>query len=486
MADDEALSRRVLEATACFAGGPDGLSRNVRLILEEGRIARLEPGEPASPRRTLVLPALVNAHDHARPTASSFGALNLPLETWILRSALGTPVDPYLQAAASLARAVRGGCAAMMIHYTRPSGLMPVPDEAVQIAKAAGDVGIRLAFALSVRDQNPLVYGDAAPMLYAMPASDRQTIEALFMPAPPRPEAYIALVEEIASRISGPMVDVQLGPAGVQWCSRPLLEAIARHSEATGQRIHMHLLETKYQRAWADRAFPEGVVQYLADIGFLSPRTTLAHAVHARPEELDLIARHGARIITNFSSNLHLRSGMAPVAGAYRRGCAIGVGVDGLALDEDDDALREMRLVHMAHDGTGFERTWSHAEFFDLAIATGRQATGAPGPGLLVAGAPADLLTIDLDRLDHDAIMPVDPLALLFARGNRSHISEVICAGRVLMRDGVIQGVDLPAMEAELRCLYRAAMPRYAGLITRWDSLERHVRGWFGTHGGCC
>ena len=114
------------------------------------------------------------------------------------------------------------------------------------------------------------------------------------------------------------------------------------------QRIHMHLLETPYQRVWADRAFPEGVVRYLADIGFLSSRTTLAHCTHARPEELDLIAQHGARIVTNFSSNLHLHSGLAPIADAWRRGCAVAVGTDGLALDEDDDALREMRLVQMA------------------------------------------------------------------------------------------------------------------------------------------
>src|SRR5262245_26561325 len=112
--------------------------------------------------RTLVLPALVNAHDHARPTASSFGTLQMPLESWILRSVLGTPPDPYMAAARSLARSARAGCAAMMVHYTRPSGTMPIVEEAREIARAAQDVGIRLAFALAVRDQNPIVYGDSA------------------------------------------------------------------------------------------------------------------------------------------------------------------------------------------------------------------------------------------------------------------------------------------------------------------------------------
>lgn len=486
MAHSALSDDRVVEAAACFAGEREGVLSNVRLTLKDGLIDRIEKmSEPVAGPRRLLLPALVNAHDHARPTGSSFGALNMPLETWILRSALGTPPDPYLQAAASLARSVRAGCAAMMVHYTRPSGLMSIPDEAAEIARAASDVGIRLAFALAVRDQNPLVYGDADAVLAALPESNRQTMEALFIRPPPRPQDYLALVEEIASRIAGPMVDVQLGPAGVQWCSRAMLEAIAGHSLATGRRIHMHLLETPYQRVWADRAFPEGLVRYLADIGFLSSRTTLAHCTHARPEELDLIAQHGARIVTNFSSNLHLHSGLAPIADARRRGCAVAVGVDGLALDEDDDALREMRLVQMAHDGTGFDRTWSHAVFLDQAIAAGRGATGAPGPGVLAKGAPADLIAIDLDRLDRDAILPVDPLGLLFARGNMSHVCEVVCAGRVLMRDGVVLGVDLPAVEAELRRLYRGAMPGFAGLVAGWSRIEPEVQGWYRTHCGC-
>ena len=172
---------------------------------------------------------------------------------------------------------------------------------------------------------------------------------------------YIELTETIASEIAGPKLDVQFGPAGVQWCSRPLLEAIAENSARTGRRVHMHLLETIYQRAWADRHFPNGVVRHLRDIGLLSTRLTLAHGIHARPDELEMIAASGARLVTNFSSNLHLHSGLAPIAAAHRCGRAIAVGVDGLALDEDDDAIREMRLVQLAHGGLGFARTWDLA-----------------------------------------------------------------------------------------------------------------------------
>jgi cytosine/adenosine deaminase-related metal-dependent hydrolase len=469
-----------IAATALFRGPDRGLADNVVLRHDNGIITDIsESAAPAGGPRSLVLPAFVNAHDHARPTASSFGVLGLPLESWILRGVVGSPVDPYLTAASALARSARAGCAAMMVHYTRPSGRMSLVEEAKAIARAASDVGIRIAFAIAVRDQNPVVYGDGEPVLSKLSTGNRKTVDQLFVRAPMSPRDYIELTDAIAAAIAGPKVDVQLGPAGVHWCSKPLLETVAENSAQTGRRIHMHLLETVYQRAWADRQFPQGIVRYLRDIGFLSERLTLAHCTHARPDELEMIGASGARIVTNFSSNMHLRSGLAPIAAAHGCGCRIAVGVDGLSLDEDDDALREMRLVQMMHGGLGFRRTWTPAEFFGLAIRNGRSATGAPGTGELAPGAPADFVTVDLDRLDRDRIAPVDPIDLLFSRGNASMLRDVVVDGRMVVRDGRCTGVDLEAIEQELRGIYRASAKDYAPLLRAWPTLSAGLQDWF-------
>ncbi|MDO9561791.1 MAG: amidohydrolase family protein [Bradyrhizobium sp.] len=472
-------------ANALFAGPDRGILHNVVLRHEAGIITSIEPAAASPAQRSFVIPAFVNAHDHARPTASSFGAVDMPLESWILRSAMGTPPDAYLAAASAMARSARAGCGAMMIHYTRPSGKLPLVAEAKEIARAAGDVGIRIAFALAVRDRNPVVYGDGEPVLAALSAEDRGSIEQLFVRPAMSPRDYIELTETIASEISGPAIDVQFGPAGVQWCSRQLLEAIAENSARTGRRVHMHLLETIYQRAWADQHFPDGVVRWLRDIGLLSPRLTLAHGIHARPDELEMIAASGARLVTNFSSNLHLHSGLAPIAAAHRCGCAIAVGVDGLALDEDDDVIREMRLVQLAHGGLGFKRTWTRPEFLGLAIRNGRAATGAPGPGELAPGAAADFVVLDLDRLDRDAFLDVDPLQLLFARGNAALVRDVVVDGRTIVREGKVAGVDLPAIERELRGMYREGVKQFGGLQRAWAPLEGALSGWFERQMGC-
>lgn len=468
-----------ISASSLFRGPDRGVGDNVVLRHDGGTITDVSEGAgTARGRRSFVIPAFVNAHDHARATASFFGAVGMPLESWILRTALGTPVDPYLTAASALARSANAGCAAVMVHYTRPSGMMPLLDEAKAIARAASDVGVRMAFAMAVRDQNPIVYGDTEPVLSGLSKEGRKTVEDLFVRAPMSPRAYIELTEAIAAAIAGPMVDVQLGPAGVQWCSKPLLEAVAENSARTGRRIHMHLLETVYQRAWVDQHFPD-MVCWLRDVGFLSERLTLAHCIYARPDELEMIAASGARIVTNFSSNMHLRSGLAPIAAAHKCGCAIAVGIDGLALDEDDDILREMRLVQMVHGGLGFKQTWTPAEMFALAIRNGRRATGAPGSGELATGNPADYVVIDLDRLDRDQIMPVDPMVLLFARGNASLVNEVVVAGRTIVRDGACAGVDLPVIEEELRGMYRANLGKFANFQRTWLPLSERLSGWF-------
>src|SRR5258707_7175927 len=104
----------------------------------------------------------------------------------------------------------------------------------------------------------------------------------------------LALVDDVACMVAedgyAEHVTVQYGPAGVQWCTTPLLEAIARASADCDRPVHMHLLETRYQREWADQAHPEGIVKFLDSIGLLSSRLTFAQCVLARPEGLALLA----------------------------------------------------------------------------------------------------------------------------------------------------------------------------------------------------
>jgi cytosine/adenosine deaminase-related metal-dependent hydrolase len=459
----------------------------VDIAIDNGLIVAIDPSTATPSPRLLAMPALANAHDHARPLSpTSFGGAGKPLETWLLRLAAIPATDPYLGALAAFGRAARGGAASVMAHYTRLHGPMSPVDEVSEVARAAKDVGLRVTFAMFMRDRNPLVYGPPEPVLAALPIEARRTVEAQFLYAMPGVAEQVARVEAIAAAVESPTFTVQFGPSGPQWCSDALLGAIAEASARTGRRVHMHLLETIYQRAFADRAYPQGIVTYLRDIGLLSERLTLAHCVHARPDELDLIAEAGAIIATNPSSNLHLRSGVAPIGEAIKRGCRVALGVDSSALDEDDDTLREMRLGHFLHGGWGFDSVIERAPWLENIVANGRFANGAPGSGALKVGAPADILILDLDRLDRDAILPVAPVDLVFARATMAHVASLIVSGCEIVRDGRVTGVDLDAAHAALRENYRRNMPSRAPFLSAWASLETSAAQFYRGLAGCC
>jgi len=455
---------------------------------ENERVSAVSPIAAADAEPLFVLPALVNAHDHGRPvrTNSFDGGGGRPLESWLHYQALIPPVDPYLAAVIALSRSALGGVGAVMMHLTRPQGLTDLSTEAAAIARAGRDVGVRVGFAVSMRDNNPLVYGPSEPILAALPAAARAEIEKLLRkPLPPKD--FVELVDAVAAAAAGPMFDVQFGPNGVQWCTDALLGAIADASRRTGRRIHMHLLETRYQRAWADATHPSGVVKHLDELGLLSPRLTLAHCVWARPQELELLAERGVTIAVNTSSNLHLRSGIAPLAAMVAAGCRVAFGIDGSALDDDDDALRELRLGHLLHVGNGFQVAVSRESLLHAAFANGRRAvTNSDQGGAIRPGEPADLLLLDWAAIDEDRLRESsDPLRLVLSRATARHIRQLIVAGRTIVKDGAVLGVDVATARAEVLGRMRHAMAKKAAIVEVLLLLESAVAKYFEPSPGC-
>ncbi|MET0444810.1 MAG: amidohydrolase family protein [Pseudorhodoplanes sp.] len=470
--------------------GPDGPLRGAQTItLADGRIAAIDAAAGTTGEALLAMPALVNAHDHGRAVrTSSIGADAKPLETWLQYGALFPAVDPYLAAAVSFANSALGGAGTVMNHYTRVQGLTDLPAEVAEVARAARDVGVRAGFAVVMKDRNPLVYGPSDPVLAALPAELRPEIDARFIRAPLSVQDYMALVDDVAAAADSPTFNVQYGPAGVQWCSEALLRAVADASARTSRRVHMHLLETKYQRQWADANYPDGMVRMLDEIGLLSPRLTLAHCVWARPDELELIAERGVTISVNTSSNLHLHSGIAPVAAMRKAGCTLALGIDSKALDDDDDALRELRLSYLLHAGTGFDLAATpRLQALQSAVDHGRfSVTNVADAGSLRAGGPADLLLLDWAALDDDALRDdIDPINLLFSRATARHIRELIVDGRSIVKDGHVAGIDHAAARREVVARMRSGMASNDKLIAALAALDHAIAHHYDPD-GCC
>jgi cytosine/adenosine deaminase-related metal-dependent hydrolase len=155
------------------------------------------------------------------------------------------------------------------------------------------------------------------------------------------------------------------------------------------------------------------------------------------------------------------------------------MGLDGMALDDDADALRELRLLWHHQQGTALEGAVSTRDLCDAAFVTGRRTiTSFPG-GAIETGMAADLLVLDYAAMTPDVLDErADELDLLISRGRKEYVRALIVAGRTIVQDGVIVSIDLPALEGELgaqarkggstvrsidplRWRHRAALQRY-------------------------
>ena len=188
------------------------------------------------------MPALVNAHDHARPLSpTSFGAAGKPLETWLLRLAAMPGVDPYLAAVAAFGRAARGGAGSVMAHYTRLHGPMPPIEEMREVARAARDVGLRVTLAVFMRDRNPLVYGPSDAVLGALDPVGRAAVEAAFLTPLPSPAEQVARVEAIAAAVRARLSPCNSAPTARNGVRTNCCVRSLKPPSATGRRVHMHL-----------------------------------------------------------------------------------------------------------------------------------------------------------------------------------------------------------------------------------------------------
>ena len=448
----------------------------VRITLRDGLIASVEASnDPASAgegRRFVALPALANPHDHGRGLRHiAVGASDQMFELWRPALYAMPPLDPYLNCAVAFARQAQAGIGSIVQVYSsiRTDRLL---DDAIAICRAARDVGIRLSFVVPMRDQMTLGYAPDESLINRHDPRDQDIVRRTFLYPFPSPAEYMDVAKAVAAACEAPMVTIQYGPNSPYACSDALLEQLAANSAGNGRRIQTHLLETRAQREWADATYKGGFLRHLDELGLLSPRFSGAHGVWLQPEDCDLLAERGAAIAVNTSSNMRLRSGIAPVGQFIKSGLDFGIAIDSFSFDDDDDAFREARITHWLHSMSYAEHPLTPARLFGAALETGfRIANNVAGYGAIEPGAPADIVLLDYEAMAYDAMEGmVDEIDVLLTRASNRFVDRVYVAGREIVRGGKVLGIDLDAAESEL--LARARKER-GHMDAIWPVLKR-------------
>ena len=438
------------------------------VIVEVGRTAELLH-HPVD--RTLgsddhvVLPGFVNSHHHVGLTPFQLGSPDLPLELWFASRLGARDVDPYLDTLYSAFDMLESGITTVQhLHGWRGAPASRVLGVADRILQAYADVGMRVSYSYALRDQNRLVYEADEDFCRRLPdalgAELRDYLAGQSIPLPDHLGLFVDLWERVG-RNSGGRARVQLAPANLHWCSDDALGALRDYAEKYDVGLHMHLVETAFQKEYARRRAGTTALRHLERLGLLGPRLTLGHGVWLTEDDIALAAETGTMLCHNASSNLRLRSGVAPLNRFTACGIRVGLGLDEAGINDDRDMFQEMRLVLRLHREPGMdEGVPTSAQVLEMATAGGAATTGfGEEIARLAPGAAADLVLLPWAGLAEPYLDPASaPVDAVVHRARATHVDTVMVAGEVVLENHRFTRVDRAAVLAELAARLRAPL----------------------------
>jgi 5-methylthioadenosine/S-adenosylhomocysteine deaminase len=399
--------------------------KTVGLRAEDGVITGLGPEiEPRAGDEVLdaggllLTPPMVNGHTHAAMTLFRGFGDDMQLMEWLEKKiwpaeAKLHPDDVYWGTRLACLEMVRSGTTRFFDMYWHGT----------EVARAVADAGLRAVISSVMIDQLDPAKGEAM-----------------------RPEALETL-DRLAA--AGPRIRASFGPHAIYTVSSESLTWIAGVASEREIHVQIHLSETEQEVKDCVEAHGKRPAAYLDDLGFLGPRTILAHGVWLDQAELELIAERGATVVTNPAANMKLAvGGVFPYPAAARAGVAMGLGTDGVSSNNNLDSFEEVKLFGLAQKhASGDPSTLPATETLEIARGRRSQALGGtplapeqPADFLLLRGSDPELSAGDLD-------------ADLVYAANGSVVDTTVVAGRVLMRDRVVPGAD--DMVAEVRARAR-------------------------------
>ena len=304
----------ILIENGLIVTGDDAGTRYDRagILIEENRIAWIGPidAAPAAARhpsveaidasRSIVMPGLVNAHMHSNECFEQGAYDNLPLELWLMQSypPFGMPQlserEHYLRTMICAMESIRSGVTTIqddLLHIA-------VTPEAVDgAAKAYRDAGLRAVITVAMWDRPFL---DCMPYLReVVPTGLAAELDAL---PPATAEAQVALFERHhrAWQNHADRIRIIPAPSGPQRCSDDLLRAAAELSARYDLPVHTHVLESKTQAVTGQVFYGKTLVEHLDEVGMLTPRFTMNHAIWLTERDIELLGERKCSITHTF------------------------------------------------------------------------------------------------------------------------------------------------------------------------------------------
>ncbi|MEY8120341.1 amidohydrolase family protein [Falsihalocynthiibacter sp. BN13B15] len=443
----------------------DGMTSITDVLILNGCIANV--GDALTPpqgatiidgKGDLLMPGLINAHFHSSVNHMKGRLASLPLELFMLYESPAlealrpTPREAYLRTMLGCIEMLRTGTTAVQDDcFFVPE---PTPEIIDAICQAYADSGIRANIALDEPEMSEVeklpFLGDLAPpewreILTRRPKNSGGELLSL----------YHHLIDNWHGAGMG-RIGAAVSCSAPQRVTPEYFAALDDLSRKHDLPVFAHMLETKLQRVLGHEKFGgRSLVRYTHDLGLLSDRMQVIHAIWVDGEDLDLIAAAGANVAHNPNSNLRLGSGLMPLREILDRGISVSLGVDEAIADDAVNMWSVMKTAGMIHTLSGHDpdRWPSARDVLQAATAGGGRAMRRHGLGTLEIGAPADVILVDLSTL---AFLPLNDLVRQLVHvelGNSVRLTMV--AGVVVAESGHVTSVDEKSLLAEAREMFR-------------------------------
>lgn len=338
------------------------------------------------------------------------------------------------------------------------------PAEFDSAAQSAADLGIRAYLGPAYRTGNTFIHEDGRIDCHYDEARGLAELDAAIAFARRHDNTH------------GGLIRAMLAPDRVETCTPELIRRTAAAVRDLDIPVRLHACQSKLEYDLVVQQHGMSPPEWLASLGFLSPRSIIPHATWVsgakgldRPgRDLDILGAAGVSIA--HCPIVTARGGRALDSfSKYRaRGLNIGLGTD----TWPPDLLANMQvgaLLSRVSDGSALNTR--AADLYDAATIGGADALHRPDLGRLMPGAQADITVFDFS---HPLIgQVIDPIQTLLVGGAGRDVRDVFVAGRHVVQNGEIPGFDLAAAHARAQAQFDGLVAKYPERTWKHPPVER-------------
>ena len=372
----------------------------------------------------LIMPALVNMHEHAYSALAR--GLSLPGFApqsfaeilsglwWRLDAALSAE-DIRLSALLTFMDCVKNGVTTVFDHHASYSA---IGGSLSLIAEAASQAGLRACLCYEVSDRA----GQGA-------AAQAVAENARFIAE--------------CRRGQNPLLAGMMGLHASFTVSDATLAA-SREAAPVDAGFHAHLAEGPEDQQHCQNEYGLRVVKRLQRQGILGPHSVMVHGVDINEEEIDILAETETALIHNPQSNMGNAVGCAPLQALRAAEVKLGLGTDGYTHDmlESMKAAQLLQKHQLRDANAGFALA-TDLLFRDNPRLAMRHFSAQLGQ--IKPGAAADMIVLDYQPFTPLDENNADAHILFGLTGGK--VRTVLSAGRLLMHKG-----ELCVLDEEIIC----------------------------------